>query len=168
MTPVIPIRSKELARRHHAAALFVAAMLGLTLALTVLALLAHGRLYKPMGPPSLPDYLRFTMLFLGLGAVVLRRNRFRAMRLKDIAGVRGMSGFFETLQNTTIELAALGGAVGLIGFINTILTGDGFEMLRASVIAFAVLLFSYPRRSSWQRAADAIAQTVPGIIPPAE
>jgi len=95
--------------------------------------------------------LWIAILVFGLGAFVLRRTKFAALRLKDIAAVKGPSGLLKTLQDTTIQCASIGGAIALMGFIITIRTGDWTDMLRATGVAVIVLIYCYPFRSAWQR-----------------
>ena len=97
--------------------------------------------------------LWIAILVFGLGAFVLRRTRFAAMRLKDIAALKGTSGLLKSLQDTTIQIAFIGGAIALMGFIVTILTGDWTSMLRASGVSAIVLIYGYPFRSAWERVA---------------
>ena len=146
----------ELARRHRTAMIFVLALL----ALNALLLAASYGLAPKMthrGDESIVAALWIGILICGLGAFVLRRTRFATMRLKDIAALRGASGLLKTLQQTTIQVAALGGAVALMGFAWAILTADWTNMLRAAGVAAVVLAYSYPFRSSWQRAVTALA-----------
>ncbi len=96
--------------------------------------------------------LLIAIVLFGLGAVTLRRTRFSAMRLRDIAALRGTTGLLETLQKTTIYVALIGGAIALMAFLISIMSGDGTDMLRLGVIAIAVLLYAYPRRVAWERA----------------
>ncbi|MBC7909052.1 MAG: hypothetical protein H7Y30_01040 [Pyrinomonadaceae bacterium] len=145
----------ELKRRHRVAAMIVGALLGLTLVLVGIAFLAGESLYRPWDP-TLPWILWITILVFGMGAFVLRRARFSAMRLQDIAALRGLSSLLKTLQGTTIQLAFLGGAIALLGFIVTILTGNKFDMLRAGGVAVIVLLYCYPQRGAWQRLVQGI------------
>ncbi len=63
------------------------------------------------------------------------------------------------MKRTTVQVALLGGAIALIGFAITLLTGIFFYMLGAAVIAIAVLLYCYPRRAAWQRVVEAIERT---------
>jgi hypothetical protein len=70
-----------------------------------------------------------------------------------------MSGLLDTLQGTTIQIAFIGGAIALMGFIMSMLTGEPFDMLRAGGVALVVLLYCYPRKSAWQRVVDGIEQT---------
>jgi hypothetical protein len=140
----------ELKRRHRTAAMVVGALLGLTIALAAIAFVASESLYRP-GDPSLAMALWIMILIFGLGSFALRRARFQTMRLQDIAALRGLSGLLATLQGTTIQVAFIGGAIGLMGFIVTIMTGNKYDMLRAAGVAIIVLLYSYPQRSAWQR-----------------
>jgi hypothetical protein len=78
--------------------------------------------------------------------------------LQDIAALRGISGLLASLQSTTIQIAFIGGAIALMGFMVMIMTGNKFDMLRAGGVAAIVLLYAYPQRSAWQRLVRAIEQ----------
>ena len=146
----------ELERRHRKASTLVLAFVVLDLVLVVIAYLAAERLYRP-GAPSTIMALWIAVLVFGLGAFVLRRTRFAAMRLKDIAALKGISGLLKTLQDTTIQIAFIGGAIALMGFIITIFTREWGDMLRAGGVSAIVLIYSYPFRSSWQRTVRMLA-----------
>jgi hypothetical protein len=132
--------------------MFIVGFLVLDLALLVLAYFAAEKLFRP-NDPSLIMGLWIAILVFGLGAFVLRRTRFAAMRLKDIAALKGMSGLLKSLHDTTIQIAFIGGAIALMGFIVTILTGDWTSMLRAAGVSAIVLIYGYPFRSAWERVA---------------
>ena len=132
--------------------MFVVGFLALDLALLVLAYFAAEKLFRPNNP-SLIMGLWIAILVFGLGAFVLRRTRFAAMRLKDIAALKGMSGLLKSLHDTTIQIAFIGGAIALMGFIVTILTSDWRSMLRAVGVSAIVLIYGYPFRSAWERVA---------------
>ena len=132
--------------------MFIIGFLALDLALLVLAYFAAEKLFRP-NDPSLIMGLWIAILVFGLGAFVLRRTRFAAMRLKDIAALKGMSGLLKSLHDTTIQIAFIGGAIALMGFIVTILTGDWTSMLRAAGVSAIVLIYGYPFRSAWERVA---------------
>lgn len=148
----------ELARRHRTAAMVVGAMLGLTVALVGIAFFYDKELHRP-GDSSLAMALWITIMIFALGSFAFRRTRFNSMRLQDIAGLRGLSGLLATLQGTTIQLAFIGGAIALMGFIVTIMKGDYGHMLRAGGVAAIVLIYSYPQRAAWQRVVRAIEET---------
>jgi hypothetical protein len=132
--------------------MFVVGFLFLDIALLVLAYFAAEKLFRP-NDPSLIMGIWIAILVFGLGAFVLRRTRFAAMRLKDIAALKGMSGLLKSLQDTTIQIAFIGGAIALMGFVVTILTGDWTSMLRAAGVSAIVLIYGYPFRSAWERVA---------------
>lgn len=132
--------------------MFVAGFLVLDVALLVPAYFAAEKLFRP-SDPSIIMGLWIAILVFGLGAFVLRRTRFAAMRLKDIAALKGASGLLKSLQETTIQIAFIGGGIALMGFIVTILTGDWTSMLRAGGVSAIVLIYGFPFRSAWERVA---------------
>jgi hypothetical protein len=147
----------EFERRHAAAVRVVGAVFTFTLLLVVLAL--SGKLGGALRfDPVTANSLRFVIVFLGVGAVVFRRTRFSAMRLQDIAALRGTTGLLETLQTTTVYVAIIGGVIALIGFLISVMTGAGTDMIYLGIIAVAVLLYCYPRRAAWQTVVRALAQ----------
>lgn len=150
---------QELARRHRMAAAAIGAFVGLTVALVAIAFVARDSLYRP-GDPSLSMALFIAILIMALGSFVLRRARFQAARLQDIAALRGISGVLETLQKTTVQVAFIGGAIALMGFLVAMMTpNDGeYHMLRAGAVALIVLLSAYPQRGAWQRLVRSIEQ----------
>ena len=154
-TPAQEVQT-ELERRHRKASTLVLAFVVLDIALVAIAYFAADRLYRP-GAPSTIMGLWIAVLVFGLGAFVLRRTRFAAMRLKDIAALKGISGLLKTLQDTTIQIAFIGGAIALMGFIITIFTREWGDMLRAGGVSAIVLIYSYPFRSSWQRTVRMLA-----------
>lgn len=147
----------ELERRHAAAARAVSLVFMLTLALAAAALFIAPRVRLNADRVTAASLL-IVILFLGLGSVVFRRTRFAAMRLRDIAALRGVGGLLDTLQSTTVYVALIGGLIAVLGFIFTLLTGDGTNMLYPGIIAAAVLLYSYPRRAAWSAVVRALAQ----------
>ena len=140
----------ELERRHRSATLVVLFFLAFDVLLLVIAYFAGERIFRPANP-TIAFGLWLVILVCGLGVFVLRRTRFSAMRLKDLAAVKGVSAMLRTLQGTTIQIASIGGAIGLLGFIITIITGDWTNMLRAAGVSVIVLMYCYPFKSAWQR-----------------
>ena len=141
----------ELQRRHTNATRVVRILLALTVALAAAAFL--GTNYFPQREnPALDAAVRVAILICGLGAVVLRRTRFSAMRLRDITALKGISGLLQALERTTIQVAVLGAAVAMFGFVATVLTGNTFYSYGAGLVGLAVLGYCYPTRNSWQQA----------------
>ena len=149
MAQTVEVTEGELERRHAAAVRVVVAVFVLTLLLAGLALsgvLAGAVRFNP----TTANALRFAIVFLGVGAVVFRRTRFSAMRLQDIGALRGADGLLDTLHSTTVAVALVGGVIAVLGFVISVMTGAGTDMLYLGVIAVAVLLYCYPRRAAWQ------------------
>src|SRR5260370_3683022 len=146
----------ELRRRHRSAATVVIAFFILDVVLLAIAYFAGASLYRT-SDPSIIMGLWIAILVFGLGAFVLRRTKFAALRLKDIAAVKGTSALLKTLQDTTIQVASIGGAIALMGFMITILKGDWSDMLRASGVAGIVRIYSYPSRSASHRVVSQLA-----------
>lgn len=144
----------ELIRRHRLSAMAV----GATFCFAIV-LMAIGYLHRfPRIPSkySVAQAFWVAIAMCGLGSVVLRRTKFSAMRLQDVAALRGISGLLATLQNTTILLSLIGIAIAIMGFIVTMMANDWIHVRNAGVIVIGVLLYSYPSRASWQRVVQGI------------
>jgi hypothetical protein len=115
------------------------------------AFLAGPYLIEKPNPP-LDIAVRILILILGLGAVVWRRTKFQPMRLQDIAGLAGVTGLLKTLEKTTVQIALLGAAIALTGFICTLITGNQRYSYWAGAIAVIVFVYCYPTKSAWLRA----------------
>ena len=156
MTPSSASLQNELVRRHRAATFVVVGFLILDVVLLTIAFAAGERIFRP-GDRSLAMGLWIAVLVFGLGAFVIRRTKFASMRLKDVAALRGVSGLLKTLQDTTIQIACIGGAIALMGFMITIRTGDWTDMLRAVGVSVIVLFYGFPFRSAWERVVRELA-----------
>ncbi len=131
-------RDAELVRRHRVAAMITRAFIVLTVAFIAVAFTGRAPTLGQGNPdPVLIAFIRITIVIMGIGAVTLRRNRFTAMRLQDIAALRGLSGLLATLQNTTIQVALLGGAISILGFLLMMLTADASNMVFIGIAALA-------------------------------
>ena len=87
------------------------------------------------------------------------------MRLQDIAALDGPSGLLRVLERTTLQVAFLGEAIAAIGFIATLMTGNDFYTYGAGLVSVAVLLYSYPTRTSWQRTLRLFSTQTDEILP---
>ena len=155
----------ELLRRNRAAVLTVRVFLALTVALSVAAFLGRDH-FRHRDNPLLDIAVRLAIFFFGVGSVVLRRTRFSAMRLQDIAALRGISGLLATLERTTLEVAGLGVTIAIFGFSATLMTGNDFYAYGAGLVGMVVLLWCYPTRTSWERAVAKFGVTANGPPPP--
>lgn len=141
---------QELARRHKAAATTVVGLLVATVLLSLVALLSK-KFLTPQSNPSLDIAVRITIMIFGLGSIVLRRTRFSTMRLQDIGALGGASALLRTLEKTTLQVAMIGAALTLLGFVATLMTGNDFYTYGAALIAIVILLYCFPTKASWQR-----------------
>jgi hypothetical protein len=157
MMPNSEAVQNELGRRHRTSTLVVAGFLVLDIFLLAVAFFASNLVFRP-GDPGIIMGLWIAVLVFGLGAFVVRRTRLAATRLQDIAAVKGVSALLRTLQDTTIQVASIGGAIALMGFMITILTGDWTNMLRAGGVAAIVLVYCFPFKSAWQRVVTQLAR----------
>ena len=142
----------ELNRRHRSATIVVLIFFLLDVLLLAIAYFAGQRIARPADPKiAMGSWI--VILVCGLGVFVLRRTRFSAMRLQDIAAVKGVSGLLKTLEGTTIQVASIAGAIGLIGFIATMISVpySWTFMLRAAGVSVIVLIYCYPFKSAWER-----------------
>jgi hypothetical protein len=153
MTPEV---QAELDRRHRSATMVVFLFFGLNVLLLVIAYFAAERIFRP-ADPKIAMGVWIAILVCGLGVFALRRTRFAAMRLQDIAAVKGISGLLRTLQGTTIQVASVAGAIALMGFIITIITADWTNMLRAAGVSVIVLIYCFPFKSAWERTVRQLA-----------
>lgn len=150
----------ELLRRHKATATTVGGLMVATILLAGAAYISKSFL-RQQHNPFLDIALRITILIFGLGSIALRRTRFATMRLQDIGALDGASGLLRTLEKTTIQVALIGAAISVVGFIATFLTGNDFYTYGASLVAIFVMLYCFPTRYSWRRTLQQFAQ-VPG------
>jgi hypothetical protein len=153
---------EELNNRHRAATTVVLIFFALDVVLLAIAYFAATKIFRP-ADPKIAMGLWLVILVCGLGVFVLRRTRFSAMRLQDQAAVKGISALLATLQGTTIQIASIAGAIGLMGFIITIITADWSNMLRAAGVSVIVLIYCFPFKSAWERT---VRQLVPAESTP--
>jgi hypothetical protein len=152
--------SDELTRRHRAAARLVSALITFTLALVALAYAGvRPGLPASLLNPTLYGALWIVIAGLGLGAIALRRMRFGALRLQTIAEAKGASALLATLHKTTVLVSLFGIAIAVVGYLLFTRSGYPSDMLKAGVIAVAILLYTYPRRAAWMKVWQATETT---------
>lgn len=95
------------------------------------------------------------VLFLGFGAVILRRYMFREIKLATICAAGGIKGLLKHLSATSTFLAAMTEIAAILGLVFGLITGDSSFATSLILVGLAVFLVSFPRRRSWLRAAAA-------------
>ena len=150
MEEISPENLVELEKRYRTTALIIAAQIAFTI-----ILIAAFWLLAPTAQYSISQQTLTTLwvaiIFLAIGAFVLRRTFFRWDRFKDITVLKGISGLLRTLQANAIILGVFAALLAIVGCIITFLTGETFEMLRAGIVALIVFLINFPRRSVWEK-----------------
>ena len=98
------------------------------------------------------------ILFIAAGSFVLRRSLTRWERLRDRKLLHGNAGVLRALVNNTIILSTFALVIAIAGFVAAVLSGDKFDMLRATAVAIILLAVNFPRRKVWNRIIDALSE----------
>jgi hypothetical protein len=91
---------------------------------------------------------------LAIGSIVIRRAQFHRIKLEVVAGTRGPEGLIKHFVKATIVAAAIAESIGVLALVVAFSGGDQNDVIRLGVVALAVSLYNYPRRSAWQRTVD--------------
>lgn len=150
MEDISPENLDALDKRYRATAKTVAAQIVFSVILIVAVWL-----FAPRTENTIEQQTRTTLwvviIFLALGAFILRRLYYRWDRLKDVALLKGTSGLLANLQKNAVILSLFPTLLTVVGCVITILSGENFEMLRAGIVALIVFLINFPRRSVWKK-----------------
>jgi hypothetical protein len=111
---------------------------------------------RPPGSPQagLPYSFYAAAGVLAIGSILLRRAQLHRMKLEVVAGTRGVEGLIKHLLNATILAAAIAEVIGVLALAVAFFGGDQSDVIRLGVVAMAVSLYNYPRKSAWQQAVD--------------
>lgn len=150
MEVISPNGQAQLDKRYRQTAMIIAAQIGLTAIFISAIWLFAPRAAGAVSPQTLTT-LWVVIIFLALGAFILRRTFFRWDRLKDIALLKGIGGLLRTLQINAVILGLSAMLLAMVGGAITFLTGETFEMLRAGIVALIVFLINFPRRAVWKK-----------------
>lgn len=93
------------------------------------------------------------IVFTAIATFVLRRKLARWEQFKNAELLKGFSGVLGTLQTNSIILGVLAEAIAIVGFVIAFLSGNGFDAIRAGVVALIVFLVNLPRKSVWLKIA---------------
>lgn len=140
----------ELEKRYKTAAFVVIAQILTALLLTAAAFFIAQTFDNAITSDSL-SALWITVLFIAVGAFLLRRFLFNWERLKNTAIIKGIPGALQTLQINSILLGSLAEIIAIIGFLAATLGGNKWDMFRAAAVALIVFLANFPRRSNWEK-----------------
>ena len=153
MEEISPENLVALESRYRATAIIVSAQIVFTIILTIAVWLLAPTAATPISQQTLTT-LWAAIIFLAVGAFVLRRMFFRWERLKDITTLRGISGLLKTLQNNAIILAVFATLLTIVGCAITFLSGETFEAIRAEIVALIEFVINFPRKSVWEKVVE--------------
>lgn len=150
MTEISPENRSELERRYRTTVFVIAFQI-----FTVIILIVAAWFIAQASDNSITDQSLTTLwaavLFIAIGAFIIRRLIFGWERLKNTALLKGVKGLIQTLQINSIILGTIGEIVAVMGFLIAALSGNKWEMFRAGAIALVVFLANFPRKSVWEK-----------------
>lgn len=140
----------ELDRRFRGAVIIVASQIATAFALIIFTFLFVT------GADSLAPFetlmpLWVGVLFVAVGAFLLRRKLYNWERLKDAAILKGISGLLQILQKNAVLLGAMAELVTILGVVIAFLSGNRWEILRAGAVSLVVFAIIFPRKSVWTK-----------------
>lgn len=91
---------------------------------------------------------------LAIGSIIIRRAQLHRVKLEVVGATRGVEGLIKHLLNATILAAAMAEIIGVLALLVAFLGGDRSDVIRLGVVALAVSIYNYPRRSAWQQVVD--------------
>lgn len=140
----------ELEKRYRTAAFVVIVQILTTIVLIAVAFFVAQTSENSATSQSI-FALWIIVLFIAVGAFVLRRILFKWGRLKNTTLEKGIPGLLQTLQTNSILLGSLGEVITIIGFLVATLGGNKWDMFRVGAIALIVFLANFPRKSNWEK-----------------
>jgi hypothetical protein len=148
--PISPENRSELEKRYRSTVFVIVFQI-----FTVIALIIAAWFVAQTSENSITDQSLTTLwvavLFIAVGAFVIRRLIFSWERLKNTALLNGVKGVIQKLQINSILLGVIGEIVAIMGFLIAVLSGNKWEMFRAGAIALVVFLANFPRKSTWEK-----------------
>jgi Na+/H+ antiporter NhaC len=108
---------------------------------------------------DLPYAFYAAAAILAIGSIVIRRAQLHRMKLEVVTARRGVEGLIKHLLNATILAAGIAEIIGVLALLVAFFGGDRSDVIRLGVVALAVSLYNYPRRSAWQQAVDYFSAT---------
>jgi MFS family permease len=121
---------------------------------TVIVYMLVGRMVALMAERDRSDerYRNFyyAAIAIGMGVVMLRRVLLSNVQMEVVAR-RGVNAVLGRMSTVSMIGAALGEAVGILGMVVSILTGDSNFSWRLGMVGIMLIVYSYPRRWEWEK-----------------
>lgn len=150
MDEVSPAIQDSLEKRYKTAAFIYFGQIATTVILLVVGYFTIKNSETAADSNTL-TILWVAILFIAVGAFLLRRTLFRWERFKDLILTKGISGLLAGLQTNTIILGALAETIAVIGFVIALMNGSRGDLLRAGAVSLIVFLVNFPRKSVWEK-----------------
>lgn len=151
---------KALSQRYRVTSVIVIAY-GISLLIQLLI----ARFIKPGEPtPGSETWMQpiySAAIVLGISVVALRRIMMSKLVMGP-AALRGVESVLRTLQTMTMICCSLAEIVVIGGLIFYFLTGDYQYSWRLGIVGLFLLVYSFPRRSEWERLVAATANPQTG------
>jgi O-antigen/teichoic acid export membrane protein len=135
--------------RHRATALVVGVQVVFVVAL-MLSSVVLGTPLTASGDEQTIYSMWAAILFLALGSFLLRRIFNGWERLTNAALLGGVPGLLKTLGANALITCSFGTVAAVVGYAVASMTGDVFDMVRASAVALLVFYANYPRKKVWK------------------
>ena len=150
--PASPASATSIDARIKTATVVVAAIAAGVLFFAVIGTIAikpfaQGREFNGQVAIPLVSFAFFAML----ASIMFRRVSFQPLKLEQIGEAKGGAGLAAHLMRTTIVSAALAEAVGIIGLVLGMLTGETYYLYALCAISLFGVLSNYPRANQWRR-----------------
>ncbi|HXG84913.1 MAG TPA: hypothetical protein VNI84_12905 [Pyrinomonadaceae bacterium] len=150
MDVIAPENLSELDKRYRATAIIYFAQIW-----TAAALIAASWFFiKDAENPVNPDFLTplwTAIVFIAVGAFVLRRVFLKWERLRDVKLLKGVSGLLGKLQTNSIILGSMAEVIAILGVVITVQNGAKSDLLRAGLVSLIVFIINFPRKSVWRK-----------------
>lgn len=150
MTEISPENRSELEKRYRTTIYVIIFQIFSVVALIIAAWFVAQTSENSITNQSLTT-LWAALLFIAVGAFVIRRLIFSWERLKNTALLKGIKGLIQSLQINSIILAVIAEIVAIMGFLIALLSGNKWEMFRAGAISLIVFMANFPRKSAWKK-----------------
>jgi H+/Cl- antiporter ClcA len=147
---ISPENRSELEKRYRSTVIVIVFQIFTVIALIIAAWFVAQTSENSITNQSLTT-LWVAVLFIAVGAFVLRRLIFNWERLKNTALLKGIKGLIQKLQINSIILGAIAEIVAIMGFLIAVLSGNKWDVFRAGAIALVVFLANFPRKSNWEK-----------------
>ncbi len=149
MAEVSAANRTEFEKRYRTTAMIVIAQILMTLGLIAAAFFV-ARTSEASATSQSIFGLWIIILFIAVGAFILRRILFKWERLSNTVQESGIAGLLQTLQTNTILLGSIAEIIAVIGFLIAVF-GDKWDMFRVGVIALVVFMAIFPRKLQWKK-----------------